>query len=213
MREEVQKNRTALYLCSMPNWKDRTKVNLGCTDIVLARLVYHYDYLNSITNELWQDCNNRLFKRCASCQPYLYHFAWQSVPSLILCSSNGKNRFLGRSPGQILTSRQSSWFFHRHWETSMLAGFSIPDIQSPLTQRKFSKGFHQGSRSLFHNMPAKPPRLESSSIDFFFLFFFPPTINVPIALASGYLQKCSLSTLTVKNIQESFVVKVEDKLI
>lgn len=31
------------------------------TLVVLARLVYHYHYLNSIINEFWQDYNNRLF--------------------------------------------------------------------------------------------------------------------------------------------------------
>lgn len=66
-------------------------------------------------------------------------------------------------------------------------------------------------------MPAKPLRLENSSIDFFFSFFiFFPTINTvgkKIALASDYLQKCSLLTLTVKMLKESFLVKAEDKLI
>ena len=144
MREQVQQNRTALYLCSMSPWKDRTKAIPGSTGIgaILAILVYHCHYLNSIINALWQGYN-RLFKRCASCKSYRSYFAWQTVPSLILCSSNGKNRLLGRSPGQPLISRHSSWFFHRHCELGTLVGFSIPDIQSPSTQRKFNpKGFH-----------------------------------------------------------------------
>lgn len=178
MREQVRQNRTALYLCSMPTWRDRTKAILGSIGIgaILAILVYHYHYLNSIIKALCQGYNNRLFKRCASCKLYLYYFPWQRMPSLILCSSNGKNRLSGRSPGQPLTSRHSSWFFHRCCELGMLAGFSIPDIWSPLTQRKFNpKVFHQESRSLFHNRPAKPLRLESSSnlySPFFFSFFF-----------------------------------------
>lgn len=180
MREQVQLKRTALYLRSMPTWKDRTKVILGSIGIgaILAILVYHYHYLNSIINALWQGYKYRLFKRCANCKPYPYYFVWQSMPSLILQLSNGKNRLLGRSSGQPLTSTHSSWFFHRCCELGMLAGFSIPDVRSPSTQRKFNpKGFHQESRSVFHNMPAKPLRLESSSklyspwILFFFFFF------------------------------------------
>lgn len=91
------------------------------------------------------------------------------------------------------------------------------DIQSPLTQRKFnSKGFHQESRSLSQHacQTSKAEKLKHIVHRPFFLFLFSLlTINIPIALASGYLQKHSLSTLTVKNIQESFVVKVENKVI
>lgn len=137
MREQVQQNRrTTLYLCSMLTLKDRTKAILSSIGIgaILAILVYHYHYLNGIINLVRQGYNNTLFKRCASCKPYPYYCAWQSVPSLILCLSNGKNRLLGRSPGQPLTSRHSSCFFHRCCELSALAGFSIPDVQSPSTQ-------------------------------------------------------------------------------
>lgn len=164
MREQVQQNRTALYLCSMPTWKVRTKAILGSIGIgaILAIPVYHYHYLNSIINALWQGYNNRLFKRCASCKPYPYYFAWQSVPSLML--EQWKKQTLRQIPRTTLTSRHSSWFFHRCREPGTLAGFSTPDVRSPSTQRKFNpKGFHQESRSLFHNMPAKPLRLESSS--------------------------------------------------
>lgn len=110
-----------------------------------------------------------------------------------------KTRLLGISPRQPLTSRHSSWFFHRCCELGMLAGFSIPDVRSLSTQRKFNpKGFHQESKSLFHHTPAKPLRLESSSkLHSPWPFNFFPPINRPIALASGYLQKCSLSILTL----------------
>lgn len=148
------------------------KWTLVCKGAVLVRLVSHYHYLNSIINELWQNYN-RLFKRCASCQPYLYHFAWQSVPSLIFCSSNGKNSFLGRSPGQTLQADTAAGFSTDTERQVPSQAFPYIDRHTKSLDSKFnSEGFHQESRSLFHNMPAKPSRLESSSIDFF-LFFFP----------------------------------------
>lgn len=81
-----------------------------------------------------------------------------------------------------------------------------------LESKKVFKGFPSGKQESLSQHACQTSKARKLKHRLLFPSPHPP-LNILIALESGYLQKCSLSTLTLKNIQESFVVKVEDKLI